>query len=65
MNKKIRLLVSVLFTVALFSIGFYMVMLLTENKQSPIKYRDFYHKDEQYDVFLCGSSHMMNTVYPM
>jgi hypothetical protein len=65
MNKKIRLLVSVLFTAALFVIGLCSIMFLTENKQSPIKYRDFYHKDEQYDVFLCGSSHMMNTVYPM
>lgn len=63
--KCVKRLVAVIVTVALFAVGLLTVSNLMQSKTSDIKYRDFYASDEEYDVLLCGSSHMMNTVYPM
>lgn len=65
MKRYIQRTVAVLATLIVLLIGWLIASEFLRAKQSDIKYRDFYSNQEEYDVLLCGSSHMMNTIYPM
>lgn len=63
--KHVRRMVAAFLTLCLFMVCFISINKLVQKKDSIITYNDFYNDGLEYDVLLCGSSHMLNTVYPM
>ena len=65
MNKNIKRLAGCIFTLLLLLLLLGVLTGLLERKNSYRKYADFFNEKENIDVFLMGSSHMMNAVFPM
>lgn len=65
MKKRVGQTVIVIISVMVFILLYFKVNDLLVSKESINKYDEFYQETEDYDVLFLGSSHMMNTVYPM
>ena len=65
MKNKIGKALIVIVSVIVFVFLYIKLDNLLESKDSLDKYNEFYRETGEYDVLFLGSSHMMNTIYPM
>lgn len=67
MNKHVKIIrfISVIVTLSITCIMLLGIYELVRSKKSDQKYAEFHDQTLDYDVLFCGSSHMMNGVYPL
>ena len=64
-KKRIYGLIKLIAFLVLLFICFEIVYNVTKRKDSYIKTADFFKQEENFDVLFFGSSHMINTIFPM
>lgn len=65
MKEKIRSISIIVISVCVFIFVYMKLDHLLMGKESVEKYDEFYQEEGEYDILFFGSSHMMNTIYPM
>lgn len=65
MKQNIKHLLSSIIVIGLLGVCICTLSSLVERKESKIKYRDFFEDPECYDVLFFGSSHTIDSIYPM
>ena len=65
MKKTLKAIFSFAAVGLLVIAGIVYLSDLTERKESNNKFSEFYEQEEDYDVLFLGSSHVLNSVFPM
>ena len=65
MRKTLKAIFSFVVVCLLVVTGMAYLSDLTERKESNNKFSEFYEQEEDYDVLFLGSSHVLNSVFPM
>lgn len=65
MKRRLKLTLGVCITLALTLFGLMGFTQLVERKDSTFKYTPFFQEENDFDVLLMGTSHLLNAVFPM
>lgn len=65
MKKILKAIFSFAVVGLLVAAGLVYLSDLTERKESNNKFSEFYEQEEDYDVLFLGSSHVLNSIFPM
>lgn len=65
MKQTTRHICSSIIVIALIAVCLTAISNLVERKDSKIKYRDFFRQSKTLDVLFLGSSHAIDSIYPM
>lgn len=64
-KTAVKKIICAVLCLTLIAAGLSYLTFLTERKDSYKKYRDFFDEKNDFDVLFIGTSHIMNSVYPM
>lgn len=65
MKRKIKIICRCAITIALLIVALIGLTKLMERKASILKYKPFFDQEENFDVLFMGSSHVINSIFPM
>ena len=65
MKKYVMTFIKIIIFLFIFVVIFNQIDLITRRKYAYTKTKSFFEQEEDFDVLFFGSSHMINSVYPM
>ncbi len=65
MKRKLWKIVSCILTICLLAVSLNFLTNLMERKYSITKYQPFFEQEADFDVLFAGSSHVIQSIYPM